>query len=162
MRMCLPDPKLRTESEAGFSLLEMLIVLTIMSIMLTLIGVRSMTAIESTRFAQTADAGISSIKLLRVEAMLNNLPLSIVGTRLTDAQITGTLNLPNAQIRQLDLPEGWHVTGDTILISKTGICGGGQITLQGPSSRRASYNLQPPLCDPHRIPSPELNPTQNR
>jgi len=146
MRMSRPDPKLRTESETGFSLLEMLIVLTIMALMLSLIGSRSVTAIESTRFAQTADAGIGSLKLLRVEAMLDNRPLLILGSNIADAQ-----TLPNGRIRQLSLPEGWVVSGDNILISKTGICSGGQITLQGPSNRRATYKMSPPLCNPVRV-----------
>lgn len=149
MRMFPPKPrpaKTRPEAESGFSLLEMLIVLAIMGLMLSLVGVRSITAIESTRFASTADGGIASIRLLRAEAMLNDMPLYVIGS--------GTLALHNGQIRALDLPQGWTVSGDNILISKTGICNGGQLTLQDPTNRRATYALSPPLCEPRRIETP--------
>ncbi|PHR93592.1 MAG: hypothetical protein COA69_02845 [Robiginitomaculum sp.] len=138
--------KTRPEAETGFSLLEMLIVLAIMGLMLSLVGARSITAIESTRFASTADAGIASIRLLRAEAMLNDMPLHVIGS---EAPIRH-----NGQVRALNLPQGWTVSGDNILISKTGICSGGQLTLQGPSNRRATYALTPPLCEPHRIETP--------
>lgn len=144
-------PKNRPAFAAGFSLLEMLIVLTIMGLMLSLIGARSVTAIESTRFARTADAGIGSIKRIRVEALLYNLPLQIIGT---PPSLDAKDILPHRHLRSLDLPNGWLVYGDPILISKTGICGGGQLTLQGPSNRQASYILTPPLCEANRVASP--------
>ena len=126
----------------GFSLLEMLIVLTIMALMLALIGARSLTAIESTRFSTTSKAGIGSINLLRMEAMLRNRPITIVNT---------SQRIDYWHYRHLALPEGWQVSGDQIHISKTGICQGGSITLQGPTNRRATYKLKPPSCKPTRI-----------
>lgn len=148
MRIFPLKPQTATNPESGFSLLEMLIVLSIMGLMLSLVGARFMTSIESTRFARTADAGISSIKLLRAEAMLYNLPLRVIGTG-EDAHI-----IARKHQRRLDLPKGWTVTGDTLVISKTGICSGGKITLQGPSTRKAIYQLAPPLCEPRRVPTP--------
>ena len=152
MRISVPE-RGRAKSgryNAGFSLLEMLIVLTIMGLMLSLVGTRFITTIESTRFSRTADAGISSIKLLRAEAMLGNFPLHVVSA----GKQSELAKVPNHQIRRLNLPEGWSVNGDNIFISKTGVCGGGKVILQGPTKRRAAYRLDPPLCAPRRTDLP--------
>ena len=144
MQMCRPKtrPKTSLAVNLGFSLLEMLIVLTIMALMLSLMGARSITAIESTRFAATANSGIGSIKLLRAEAMLNERAIKIVNT---------DTHIDQWYYRHLNLPEGWQVFGNPIHISKTGICQGGRITLQSPGNRRATYELKPRSCEPTRI-----------
>ena len=139
MRMFPPSTPSKS---AGFSLLEMLIVLTIMGLMLSLMGARSLTAIEATRFINTANAGIGSIKILRAEAVLNNTPIRIINS---------STNIQSRQEKHLDLPQGWQVSGDIIQISKAGMCQGGYITLQGPTNRRATFALSPPKCEPVRI-----------
>jgi len=56
--------------DSGFSLLELLIVLAIMSVMLSIAGTRVISSIESARFARTVDAAIANIRLIRADAML--------------------------------------------------------------------------------------------
>ncbi len=137
----------KLKNQAGFSLLEMLIVLAIMGLVLSLVGVRMVSSIEASRFARTADGGIAKIRSIRAEALLDNRALLVM---------TGNISAPQRQRfkpdqrRTLELPAGWTVTGSPIAISKTGFCSGGRITLRGPSGRQAHYDLQAPACLPER------------
>ncbi len=136
-----------SDRRSGLSLLEMLVVLAILGMMVSLIGARLVTSVESTRFSRTADAAIAGIKIMRVEAMLAGMAYQI---REIDAN-PSTEQRFNLQTRRFDLPDGWQHLGDVIRISETGFCSGGRVTLKGPSGRLATYQLDPPRCEGTRI-----------
>ncbi|PHR62624.1 MAG: hypothetical protein COA47_02615 [Robiginitomaculum sp.] len=135
------------DRRSGLSLLEMLVVLAIMGMMVSLIGARLVTSVESTRFSRTADAAIAGIKIMRVEAMLGGIAYQI---REIEPNSSSGQRF-NVQIRRFDLPDGWQHLGDVIEISETGFCSGGRVTLKGPSGRLATYQLDPPRCEGTRI-----------
>ena len=141
-------PKHEDTLAYGFSLLEMLIVLAIMGLILSLISVRMVSSIESSRFSQTASAAMEDIKLVRVRAMLDKTAVRIVPTdTVLDAKTVETF--------PLNLPEGWVVKGDIIAISKTGYCSGGNLTLTNPGNRKIAFSLSAPKCEAVRVPMPD-------
>ena len=130
----------------GFSLLEMLVVLAIMGIVLSVVSVRMVSSIESTRFVKTAEMAVRDIKLLRLEAMLDKKSIKIFGSSDRESEKSSA----NIEIHRLNLPNDWTVAGDDILISTTGFCSGGYITIKDQSGRKIQFNLTPPKCDVER------------
>jgi len=148
MLILAPNPsqtiKIEASSEAGFSLLEILVVLALMGIMLSVVSVRLVGTAESVYFKKTADDIMANILPLRANAILNDEP------RILTLTANSVQRLPLSQrkiARPINLPEGWRVEGDDIFISKTGVCFGGDITLSDNTGRRASYKFVPPACE---------------
>lgn len=133
---------------AGFSVLEMLVVLVIMGLMLSLVGARMMTSLDATRFARTVDAAAADIRLIRADAMLTRQPRYIV----TDKSMRSSEleNIPKSHIRALTVPSDWRVAGGTIYIAPSGVCTGGQIRITG-GGRAADYAITAPKCAVTRI-----------
>jgi len=139
-------PRNISDRQEGFSLLEMLIVLSIMGVVLSLVGVRLVSSIESTRFVRTAESAIADIKLIRLQAVLDERSVVITG-----AQEAGDrVSLKEINFRRLNLPDDWTVTGDDISISKTGFCSGGAIIMKDKTNREIRFNLSAPKCDAER------------
>ncbi|WP_371396358.1 Tfp pilus assembly protein FimT/FimU [Fretibacter rubidus] len=138
----------KSAADAGFSILEIIIVLTIMGIMLSLVGARMMTSLEATRFARTVDAAMADIRLIRADAMLSKQPRYIV----TDSSIRSLDEAtPTAHIKALSVPPDWRVMGNTITISPSGVCAGGRFRIIAPDGRRADYVIAPPKCEATRL-----------
>jgi prepilin-type N-terminal cleavage/methylation domain-containing protein len=135
--------------QSGFSLLEMLVVLAILGVVTTMVSVRMVTSMEASSFARTANASIAHIKTLRAEALLDNTSLFLVAGDTLPVDLRAYR--PD-QLRSFDVPDGWTVGGAGIHISKTGFCQGGRVTLQGPSGRKAEYDLRAPDCRATRLP----------
>lgn len=89
---------------------------------------------------------VTDIKLIRLQAMLDKKSVKIVGE--SDSGIKK--NSGGISIRRLNLPDGWTVSGDDILISVTGFCSGGYISIKDQSGRIISFNLTSPKCDAER------------
>ena len=139
----------KPHQQAGFSLLEMLVVLAILGVVTTMVSVRMVTSMEASRFARTADASIAHFKTLRAEALMDNISLFVVAKDTLPADVRA---YQSDQLRRFDVPEGWTVAGGGIRISKTGFCQGGRVLLQGPSGRKAEYDVSAPDCHATRIP----------
>ena len=136
-------PKSNSHKQAGFSLLELLVVLAIMGLMLSVISVRLIHTIESAYFNRTADAAIADVLILRAEAVLENERRLLI----TDTSRIEQLNdVEKKAIRRLELPKDWRSEGDPIHISHTGTCLGGEITVLNDEGRRVIYKLSPPKC----------------
>ena len=156
--MCPPKPsnpfkadaRISHASDAGFSLLELLVVLAILGIVLSLAGARMLTSLDSARFVRTADAAAAQMLTLRAEAMLGNEGLVL----LTDTNAAALSNVAQRKRRRLDVPPGWRVEGTPVMISAAGVCGGGQLRLLSPTGRYIDYALSPPKCVPQRIAQP--------
>ena len=141
----LTSPHRETHDKtAGFSLLEILVVLAIMSLMLSVVSVRFVSTIESNYFAKTADAAMANILLLRADAVLTSENRIMT----TDTSRLQQLNdLEKKTMRRLNLPEGWSSSGKEVFISNTGTCFGGVITITDNEGRRAIYTLTAPKCE---------------
>lgn len=147
-----PITTARPPNDAGFSLLELLVVLAIMSIVLSLAGVRMLNSLDGARFNRTADAAVADLLILRADAMLGGHALVL----LTDTARVDNDIIPPDKQRRLALPQGWRVEGDAITVSATGVCGGGRLRLVGPTGRRIDYVLTPPKCTATRLIAPPV------
>ena len=134
--------------EAGFSLLEIIVVLAIMALMLSLVGARMVSAIESNSFIRTSEAAIADILLVRSDAVLSGETRSFV-THSTAAAEMEARDLQS--LRRFDVPEDWTVEGDIIDISASGVCSGGYISIQNSQGRKVVFQLSPPKCEPVRV-----------
>ena len=142
--MLTSHPRFNANKTAGFSLLEVLVVLAIMGLMLSVVSVRLVRTAESVQFTKTADAIISDVVILRAKAVLND------EARILVTDESRVQQLPKAQkkmARLFNLPEGWRAEGDDIFISRTGVCIGGAVTFEDETGRKINYDLQPPMCD---------------
>ena len=133
---------------AGFSVLEMLVVLVIMGLMLSLVGARMMTSLDATRFARTVDAAAADIRLIRADAMLTREPRYIVTD--TSMRSSDLDAIPKAHIRALSVPADWRVAGGTIYIAPSGVCTGGTLRITG-GGRMADYAVTAPKCGVTRL-----------
>jgi len=140
--MQILDHKSRLVS--GFSLLEMLVVLSIIGVMLTLVSVRSMTILENVSFRNKSMTAIAEIQSYRMQAMLDQRNLVIFNTS-TNKALWSDLN--SEQIKYLNVPDDWSVTGDEIQITNLGMCLGGVIKIDGNNGRSKTFQLGVPKCD---------------
>ena len=134
--------------EAGFSLLEIIVVLAIMALMLSLVGTRMVSSIESNSFIRTSEAAVADILIVRSDAMLSAQPRSFVTHSVSQAEMD-TRDLQS--LRRFDVPEGWTVEGDIIDISPSGVCTGGYISMRNAQGRKVVFRLSPPKCEPVRV-----------
>lgn len=142
------DKIARIESDSGFSLLEILVVLAIMSIMMVLVGTRMTSAIEATRFYRMSENAVADIQTLRVRSMLNQYEHIVV----PPSQEAPTLKAwQDIKITSYDIPPDWTADGDIIRISKHGTCSGGVISFTGPAGRKVIYKLAAPSCTAERV-----------
>jgi len=143
-----PDRTHPPHHESGFSLLEILVVLAIMSIMLVFVGTRMTTVIDATRFIRTAESAVADLQTLRVQSMLTQYE-HIVVTQ--DHTIPPLKAWQDVRIISYDVPIDWKVGGDVIIISKHGLCGGGVVSFTSPEGRKVSFNLSAPSCSAERL-----------
>ena len=134
--------------EAGFSLLEIIVVLAIMALMLSLVGARMVNTIDSNSFIRTSEAAVADVLIVRSDAMLSGEPRSFVTHSVNEdeMQARGLQSL-----RRFDVPEGWTVEGDVIDISPSGVCTGGYISIKNAQGRKVVFRLSPPKCEPVRV-----------
>lgn len=137
--------KEKARGDAGFTLLEMLVVLAIVGLLAALAFPALATAYDRARIAFARDS---------IERELDLLPLRAVGEarRLV-------LDYPNGQLPEettpetvtLTLPEGWRArTEAPIVFTETGVCLGGDIAL-AVGRETVTYRLQPPRCRPQLL-----------
>jgi len=135
-------------NNAGFSLLEVVVVLAIMGLILSIVGQRAVQNIESAYFVNTSESVLADVTFWKIDANVNQQP------RIIEMTVSAPQNWTEQEklnIRTLDLPEGWISEGEPIRISSTGMCFGGQVTLEDQNGRRIAYELTPPHCERRRI-----------
>lgn len=130
-------------SETGFSLLELIVVLAIMSILLSLVSVRLFQSIEQANFVKSSRTAISSLQSVRARASLDRNSYLIV----TDnSQIRERPGYDEDQIRYFDLPDGIAVYGEPIEILGSGFCKGGRLRFESESGQAVTFDLEAPDC----------------
>ena len=139
--------KYSSEDQLGFSLLEILVVLAIMSIMMVLVGTRMTSAIEATRFFRTVENAVADVQTIRVQSMLTQYEHILVTE---DQSQPSYKEWQDVRLISYDVPSDWKVEGDIIKISKRGFCSGGTISFTNPEGRKASYVVLEPSCAAER------------
>ncbi len=131
--------------DGGFSLLEILVTLTIISLLLTLVAPPLVSMIGSARFQKTAETSVKALKQLKARAIINNRGYVVLTDNSDDPY-------PASLIRtRLDVPDDWTVLGPAIYISASGICTGGEILLSHENGRQARYAIEDISCTSTRI-----------
>ena len=129
----------------GFSLMEVMVTLAIISIVVSLVTASLSNSLQSARFASLSKAAATEVRNYRAKALLLGQSAAIV----TDTSAKPSSAIKN--IWRLPLPEGWTTEGYAIEISPSGMCLGGKILMINPKGRRALYRFDPPECVPKRV-----------
>jgi prepilin-type N-terminal cleavage/methylation domain-containing protein len=133
---------------AGFSLIEVMVTLAIISIVVSVSTVALSNSLQGARFAAQSKAAVNEMRNFRARALLAGQSAVII----TDTSADPSAFIQN--IWRLPLPEDWRVEGEAIDISASGMCLGGDLTITGPHGRRVEYRFSPPQCIPERIAAP--------
>ena len=125
---------------AGFTLIEMLAVLTLAALMAAVAVPAMQRWFESvSQRAQLSEIAIQFQKLGSRAALLSQtveLTKTSWHTKLSDGEPA------------LSLPEGWAVVGDKgVSYFYSGVCDGGSVELSGPQERRLRLQIAPVTCD---------------
>lgn len=145
MSTSFPPPFLRASfarrsDDAGFTLIEMLAVLTLAALM-TAIAVPAMQRWfgSISERAQLSEIAIQFQKLA-ARAALHSETVSLNKASWQSKLSDG---LP-----ALSLPEGWAVISEQpVYFFYSGVCSGGNVDLAGPQERRISLQIAPVSCD---------------
>lgn len=129
----------------GFSLMEVMVTLAIISIVVSMATVSLSNSLESARFASLSKAAANEVQNFRAKALL-------LGQNAIIATDTSTLPIAVIDnVWRLPLPEGWSTEGDAIALTPSGMCLGGQILMINPKGRQVMYDFAPPKCTPKRV-----------
>lgn len=108
-------------SRAGYSLLEVLVVVAIMGVAATLSGPSVTRMIESQQARQTVRAVVTGFGALRADAYIQSRPYA---AETLSAQLTGAA------------PEAWQVrVADSVTLAASGYCTPGLIEIVAPDGR---------------------------
>ena len=122
-------------AEAGFSLLEILVGLSILAIIGTLTTVSGISMVESMRERTALKDIVNNIEMLRYVALTRDKQIIIASDAAQNAQ-------------QFDFQTGWQVTATPpVVFSRHGTCTTGSIDIISPSARKYSYLLVPQGCE---------------
>lgn len=123
-----------TSFKNGFTLLEMIVVLSILGLISAIAFPRLGTVYSSLEKTTQKDDLTNQIKLLNFKAYQS-------GKKFSLAEAVEEEEL-------IKLPEGWHlVSGKQITYSEIGVCSGGEATFQSDNTF-ISFKLEAPLCEP--------------
>lgn len=125
----------RPTDQAGFTLLEMLVVLAIAGMLagVTLPNLSKMA--ERARIGTQRQAILSSLGNLGYWAYANGKPYTLIAM---DAK---------TDTPPFSVPEGWRLQAETpISYAVNGVCSGGVVTLYGPDQTTERLLLKAPLC----------------
>jgi prepilin-type N-terminal cleavage/methylation domain-containing protein len=157
---------------SGFTLLEMLVVLVIVSLTSAIVFPRLSTIGSSVEFALQRETVEQALNALSYQAFRNNDDMVLYGSYTNAGRIANSGRKPkpgealpanlrtlslgptqrdqlppiNSTYAALSLPEGWQlVASDPIYFRSSGYCDGGKVDLIV-GQREYRYTLSPPLC----------------
>ena len=130
---------IRTSSQAGYTLLEIMVVLLLM-------GVIGATVLP--RVDVIYDNLVLRSDREQLLHAIGSLPLLAMTRRETIVTSRDSARLPGL----LEVPEGWSVSfPNDMTIQPTGFCTGGTVVLSHSSERSWSYRMKPPFCAPEEF-----------
>ena len=131
----------------GFSLIEVIVTLAIISIVVSMVSVSLANSLQIAKFSALSRAAADEVRVIRARALLDRQNVMIV----TDnSPIPDTVM---AKIMHLPLPQDWRTEGEAIEITAMGMCLGGKVRMISPQGRQITYAFQPPACIPERVTS---------
>jgi len=123
--------------EGGFTLIEMLVVIALVSLLAGMVAPRFATALKRAEYASQRASVLGQIDNLGYRAYL-------LGTEIVLDSAAKTA--PDGQ-HLLALPEGWSVkAARPIVYDAWGACSGGRIELRAADGHAESFDLNPPAC----------------
>ena len=133
MRRSYHSPK-RNPKETGFSLLEILVSLAVLSAVATLVTVSSVSMVQSMRERTELKQLTNDVEMYRYVALTRDLQITLANDAARNRA-------------ELDLPEGWQmIATPPIVFSRHGTCTTGSIALSSPRGRTYNYLLVPQSC----------------
>ena len=136
-------PRASNSSERGFSLLELIVVLAIMSLLLSLVSVNLLRSVERAQFIRSKGIALSGIQSLRAQSSLNRAPAIIVTADTLPSDLSP---FPAEQRRYFNIPSDITVHGDPIIIGESGFCQGGLLRFVSEKGWESTVTLAPPNC----------------
>lgn len=134
----------RRSNAAGFTLLELVVVLAIMALVVGVAAVRIFTLIESWRVRTELD-GIEQ-QFAHLPVLARSTATRIVLPPSAGAKAMGAGGAATSGKPAIDLPKDWLIRFDAPLVVRaSGFCEGARITLQR-GSRRYEREVLPPFC----------------
>lgn len=128
----------------GFSLLEMLIVLAIMSLVISLAGLRTFNSVEAIRFDQAIKQIESDLKLQRAIAVVENRTY-FFSNGINNGINVDTVN-PNQTRFALTKLDTISISGDPIIIYSTGICSASELNVRSEEGRSSKVFIATETC----------------
>ena len=128
-------PAASLSSQAGFSLLEILVALAILSVTATLVTVSSISMVESMRERTTLKEVVHNIEMYRYRALARDKQIIIGADTVANAALLG-------------VSVDWQVRATpSVVFSRHGTCTTGAIQLITPRGQTMNYMLVPQSCE---------------
>ena len=124
----------------GYTLLELLLVLTLLGLLSVLVLPQIFTMVQSNQRADQRQDVLLQVAGLGYQCYKTGIGYQLGGksSRLDHSGL-------------LELPPGWRIESDTVIhYHANGICEGGRFTLHYPGGTEV-YQLTPPLCVPRAV-----------
>jgi prepilin-type N-terminal cleavage/methylation domain-containing protein len=138
----------RLNRTAGFTLLELLIVLALFALVAGVVAPRLNTVYDRVRWASERDDVLEKIAGLGFKALKEGRTFEFPSSPPKEETSVSSAAADSAFIK---LPEGWSVTAEfPIRYRDNGVCEGGRLTLQC-EDQILEVVLRPPLCRPEII-----------
>jgi prepilin-type N-terminal cleavage/methylation domain-containing protein len=143
MQMLEYYPRTDKNQQKGFTLLELLIVLTLLAGIVSISAPNMITLYDRASFSFQRDEVLRQIIELPYEASRQGQKFILVAP-----QAVAAPRLESGKAVTLDLPQGWSLrTNKTIHYNPDGFCSGGEITIIY-EQEEVRYFLDSPYCFP--------------
>lgn len=126
----------RQRGQHGYTLLEMVVVLTILGLVVAMAAPALLRSVDSWRRQAEVDALVEQIRALPARARASGRPIAIDD----DALAADDAPLRVAERWQLRVPTAWTVHAN-------GVCDGGEVWLDG-NGRSLTVAVAAPFCEP--------------
>jgi len=131
--------------DAGFSLLEMLVVLVIISLMLSLISSRTFNSLDAMRFDRAIKSIENNLQIQRTTAVVENTTYIFKKPKDIPSQ------QPNITYFDLVTSEGIHVSGDGLIIYSNGTCTPAELIVISDDGRKSRLGVRDVDCKVLRL-----------